>query len=267
MFEIAQYKMICEEAVRAAGAVLVARQGRVAVREKGPADLVTEADLAAQEVVRKTVLSAFPEHVLLGEEDPPGPRRQAAFRWIVDPLDGTMNYVHGLPFYSVSLALEHEGQLVVGAVYDPIRDECYMAVRGGGAELNGRPIRANAAAGMAQAMAVVGFPAIVERDSPDLLVFLEALAQCRSLRRFGSAALNLAYMAAGRVDIFWSFSTKIWDIAAGVLLVREAGGAVTAPTGEPLVLDEARFVAAANAELHGQFTALVRRALQGDNHG
>jgi len=262
MIEIAQYKMVCEEAVRAAGAVLVQRQGRVAVREKGPADLVTEADFAAQEIVRKIVLTAFPDHCLLGEEDPQGPRRRTPYRWIVDPLDGTTNYVHGLPFYSVSLALEHEGELLVSSVYDPVRNECFMAVRGGGAMLNDQPIRSSAVADMSQAMAAVGFPPIVRRDSPDLVVFMEALTQCRSIRRLGSAALNLAYMAAGRVDIFWSFSTKVWDIAAGALLVREAGGIVTTPTGKPLVLDEARFVATANATLHGQFTALVQHALQ-----
>jgi myo-inositol-1(or 4)-monophosphatase len=256
------YKKICEQAARAAGAVLIDLAGRAEVRKKGPADLVTEADLAAQRVVEKTVLGAFPDHCLLGEEDPPeqSGAARAEFRWIVDPLDGTTNFVHGVPHYSVSLALERNGDLLTGAVYDPVHDACFTATAGEGAFLDGRPIRTSGVAELTEALAVVGFPPQAPRDAPDVLVFLEALTGCHAIRRTGSAALNLCYLAAGRFDVYWSFSTKVWDVAAGVLLVREAGGTVSGPDGRQFVLDSGHFLAAANGPLHAQLCRLVARA-------
>jgi len=262
MSAIVEYEKVCEMAVRRAGATLLEWQGRFSAREKGPADLVTEADFASQEVVRQVVLDAFPTHSVLGEEDPKGhatPR--TPYRWIVDPLDGTTNYVHGLPFFSVSLALEHEGELLVGAIYNPVSGDCFSGVRGRGAFLNGAPIQCSDVASLDKAIGVVGFAARVERNSAELAVFLEVLNECQSMRRTGSAALNLAYMAAGWIDFFWSFSTKVWDVAAGALILQEAGGIITSPTGGPFVLDDGRFLASANAPLHTQFQALVDRVL------
>ncbi|NQU24546.1 MAG: inositol monophosphatase [Candidatus Nealsonbacteria bacterium] len=257
-----EYATTCEKAVRAGGAVVLDWIDRFEVSEKGPADLVTQADLASQDAVSCIILQTFPDHFILGEEDQasePATSR-SEFRWIVDPLDGTTNYVHRVPHFSVSLALERNGELLVGAVYDPIREECFTAIAGGGAMLNGRPIHTSEVSELPNALAAVGFPPRVATDAPDVLVFLEALSGCQAIRRTGSAALNLSYIAAGRFDLYWSFSTKVWDAAAGVLLVREAGGIVTEPDGSPFTLDDGRFLAAANDPLHKQLRELVARA-------
>jgi myo-inositol-1(or 4)-monophosphatase len=281
MHQIDEFMEVCQQAVRAAGATVQQWIGKTTVRHKGPADLVTEADLASQEVIRAAVLGAFPGHTLLGEEaiaNPPAtvkspaaklesPPGTAAFRWITDPLDGTTNYVHGVPHYCVSLALEHAGSLLVGAVYDPTREECFTAARGRGAFLNGDRIRTSDAADLSEALAATGFPSHVTPDAPDLLVFNQAIFCCQGVRRTGSAALNLCYMAAGRFDVLWGLSTKVWDVAAGTLLVQEAGGVLTAPDGGTFVLDDARYIAAANPALYGQVREMVRRALGGKDKG
>ncbi|HIQ22592.1 MAG TPA: inositol monophosphatase [Planctomycetes bacterium] len=243
----------CERAVRAAGEVLLEKWGRVTAREKGRFDLVTEADLAAQEVVRRTVLEAFPDHAVLGEEDSIEKQKTCAdrpYRWIVDPLDGTTNFVHGVPHFSVSLALEHEGELLVGAVFNPLSGELFSAVRGDGANLNGESIRTSGVVSLGEALGAVGFPPVVTDESPDFRLFVRAVKECQSIRRMGSVALNLSYLAAGRLDVAWSFSAKTWDVAAGVLLISEAGGVVTAPDGGPVDLDRPGLIAAATADLH-----------------
>jgi myo-inositol-1(or 4)-monophosphatase len=254
---------ICETAVRAAGQTIRRWVGKTSVQEKGPADFVTEADFASQEVVKKTVLGAFPQHSVLGEEDllPGNTPSTTEYRWIVDPLDGTTNFVHGIPHYAVSLALERRGQVLVGAVYDPSRDECYTATKGGGAFLNGRPIHTSRVTSLPAAIAGTGFPASLQPDSPDLLVFNKALFCCQGVRRTGSAALNLCDVAAGRFDVLWGFSTKIWDIAAGVLLVREAGGVVTSTDGGEVDIGSGRFLASANPELHTELIKMVNETV------
>jgi myo-inositol-1(or 4)-monophosphatase len=258
---IDDYLRVCEEAVRTGGRVVQDWIGRTDVRKKGPADLVTQADFASQEAVRQTVLGAFPEHCLLGEESVPGQSApdRAEYRWIVDPLDGTTNFVHGVPHYCVSLALERNGELLVGAVFDPTRDECFTAAASQGARLNGQPIRVSEVAQLSEALAAVGFPYDLKPDSPDLLLFLDMLHRCQAIRRTGSSALNLCYLAAGRFDLYWSYSTKVWDVAAGVLIVREAGGLVTSTSGGDFLLDEARFLAAANENLHAQLRDAAKR--------
>ena len=265
MSTTSEYIKVCEEAVRAGGATVLDWIGRFEVREKGPADLVTQADLASQEAVRRIVLGAFPDHCLVGEEDAhaSGPAPRAQYRWIVDPLDGTTNYVHQVPHFAVSLALEHNGEVLVGAVYDPNREECFTAVAGQGARLDGRPLRTSAITDLSQALAVVGFVPNIQPGAPDLLVFQKAVFRCQSVRRTGCSSLNLCYLAAGRFDAYWSFGTHMWDVAAGVLLIREAGGIVTAPDGGPFVLEEAHFLAAANPPLHRQLRELVAAALRG----
>jgi len=258
---MSDYIRVCEEAVRAGGAVVQQWVGRCEGREKGPADLVTEADLAAQEAIRDIVLGAFPGHRFVGEEDiSSDANRSSAFRWIADPLDGTTNYVHRVPHYSVSLALEHEAELLAGAVFNPVDGECFTAAKGAGAWLGGRPIRTSEVEDLSGALAVVGFPPKAPPESPDVQVFLAALQQCQAIRRTGSAALNLCYLAAGRFDVYWSFSTKVWDVAAGVLIVREAGGTVTGPRGGPFQLDTGQFLAAANDPLHTELREMVDEA-------
>jgi myo-inositol-1(or 4)-monophosphatase len=261
---IADYLRVCEEAARLGGRVVQDWVGRVAVRKKGPADLVTQADLASQEIIRQTVLGAFPEHCLLGEEQSLAEAAEARdeYRWIVDPLDGTTNFVHGVPHYCVSLALERNGVLLVGTVFDPMLNECFTAAAGQGAHLNGNPIRTSDVLLLSEALAAAGFPPQVQRNSPDLALFLEMLGRCQAIRRTGSAALNLCYLAAGRFDLFWSYATNIWDVAAGALILQEAGGLITSPLGGTFRLEEAHFLAAANRELHEQLYEVAATALR-----
>ncbi len=257
-----RYLEVCETAVRAAGKVVLDWVDRFRPRQKrAPNDLVTQADLAAQETITRILQEAFPDHLVVGEESPPGhdPGAGEGFRWIIDPLDGTTNFVHGVPHYAVSLALERQGEVLVGAVFDPNADECYTAVRGHGAALDGQPITVSEVRALPEALAAFGFPYNITSHSPDLRLFLETGPRCQSVRRTGSAALNLSYLAAGRFDLYWSYSTHVWDIAAGVLLVTEAGGVVTAPDGGPLHLDSGRFLAAATPELHAQLLELAGR--------
>jgi myo-inositol-1(or 4)-monophosphatase len=252
------YLEVCENAIREAGKVLLDRLGRVTVREKGRSDLVTEADLAAQETVRRVVLAAFPDHELLGEEDPDSLalRPAAGFRWIVDPLDGTTNYVHQVPLFCVSLALESAGTLLAGGLYNPVSNECFLAQRGQGAYLNGGRLQASRVEQPRDALAAAGFPAVVTPDSPDFVLFNRAVLECQAVRRTGSAALNLAYVAAGRFDVAWTHGAKAWDAAAGALLIAEAGGVITDWDGAPLPLCHSPFLAASTAALHRAFVAM-----------
>jgi myo-inositol-1(or 4)-monophosphatase len=256
------YLEVCESAIREAGKVLSAHVGRVTVREKGRSDLVTEADYAAQETVRGIVLGAFPDHELLGEEDPNAlsPRPAVGFRWIVDPLDGTTNFVHQVPFFCCSLALEHAGDFLVGGIYNPFSGECFLAERGQGAYLNGVRLHTSGVAEVRDALAAAGFPAVVTPDSPDKLLFDRAVIECQAVRRTGSAALNLAYVAAGRFDVAWTYCAKVWDAAAGVLLIAEAGGTITDWHGRPLPANHAPFLAAGTPALHEAFLSMCRAA-------
>ena len=209
------------------------------------------------------MLGEFPEHRLLAEEGSAArePHFPGGFRWIADPLDGTTNYVHRVPHYAVSLALEHDGKVLVGAIFDPTSDNCFAAATGRGATLNGQPMQVSQVAALSGAIAATGFPAQVQRDSPELLVFNEAVFRCQGVRRTGSASLNLCYLAAGWFDVLWGFSTKVWDVAAGTLLVSEAGGIVSSPSGGDFVLEDAQYVAAATPALHAELLEMVRRAI------
>jgi myo-inositol-1(or 4)-monophosphatase len=255
---MSHYLKVCEQAARAGGAVLLDWVDRFAVREKGPADLVTEADLASQQAVKEILLGTFPEHGFLGEEGG-DPLAHRPYRWIVDPLDGTTNYVHQVPQYAVSVALEHEGELVVGTVFDPVSGECFTAEAGKGAFLNGKRLQVSNVENLAQALVVASFPAKVRRGAAEIDDFVEVLLEAQALRRTGSAALNLSYVAAGRFDAYWATETKIWDVAAGFLLIQEAGGVVTDLTGGPYVLDRPRFVAAATGPLHASLVEILAR--------
>lgn len=255
-----EFLKVCESAARAGGAVLLDWAGRFNVREKGPADLVTEADLASQEVVRGHLLGAFPKHGFLGEENSSIPSRDNGYRWIVDPLDGTTNYVHGIPQYCVSVALEQNGKVVVGTVFDPVGQECFTAASGEGAWLNGKPIRVSEMAKLDHAVVAMSLPPAIERDHIELKQFIEVVVRAQSMRRMGSSALNLCYVACGRFDAYFSNSTKVWDIAAGVLLVREAGGLVVTPDGGELDLHRPRFVAASTPALSAELRAVLASA-------
>lgn len=256
---MSDYLEVCEQAARRGGAALLEWVDRFAVREKGPSDLVTEADLASQQAIKEVLLGTFPDHAFLGEEDiePPLDR---PFRWIVDPLDGTTNYVHQLPQYAVSVALEHQGQLLAGTVFDPVSGECFTAAAGRGAYLNGKRLHVSQIETLDRALVVASFPAKVQRGAPEIADFVEVLLEAQALRRTGSAALNLSYVAAGRFDAYWATETKAWDVAAGFLLIQEAGGLVTDLTGGPYVLNRPRFIAAATAPLHARIVESLARS-------
>lgn len=246
----------CEWIAKRAGGLIREKVGHVAIREKGPADLVTEADLASQELVRSMLAEIYPTHLLVGEEDSPERRAdpardpsRAEFAWIVDPIDGTTNYAHGVPFYCISLALAHRGRLVVGVVYDPNQDECFTAAEGVGAFLNGKPIHPSSVTDLEHALYATSFPAHVQKNDPDVQCFMELVGKTQSIRRTGSAALNLAYVAAGRFDVASAYKTKIWDYAAGTVLVQVAGGMILTWKGEPIPLADAPHLATATPQL------------------
>jgi myo-inositol-1(or 4)-monophosphatase len=261
------------DAAHAGGRLLLDWQSRICCREKGPKDLVTEADVASQEAIRAIIYKAFPDHDFLSEEDaadrkakglPVIPPRQSDFRWIVDPLDGTVNYVHGLPGFAVSIALQQADDVILGVIFDPLNGDCLIGLRGQKPTLNDKLIATSGCSRADKALIAVSFSPNVSRDSVEIGRFIEAVVACQSIRRMGSAALNLGYVAAGRLDAYWATSVSIWDVAAGLLMVNEAGGTVTAIDGSTLSLERPEFLASASARLHQELLDLLRRADGGD---
>jgi myo-inositol-1(or 4)-monophosphatase len=250
MDDFCEFARVGEAVVREAGAYLKANLGRrVEASYKGAVDLVTPFDVGAQEIVVGRLAAAFPAHGFLAEE---GVARAGTSdcRWIIDPLDGTTNFAHGFPVFSVSVALECAGRLAVGLVYDPVRDEMFRAEADGGAFLNGARIRVSSVAELGRSLLATGFPYDV-RLSPEnnLDHWGQFIVRAQAIRRCGSAALDLSYVACGRFDGFWELKLKPWDVAAGALIVREAGGRVTDFEGRPFVPD-APGVVATNGLVH-----------------
>jgi len=240
-------------------------QARVAIEYKGDADLVTVADREAEALIVGRIRERFPKHSILGEE---GTRKEdgSEFRWYVDPLDGTTNFAHGFPVFCVSIALEHEGKRLAGVLYDPTRDELFAAEKGGGATLNGRPIHVSKVAKLNEALVATGFPSHKRHKNPNIHFYHQITLRTHGIRRAGSAALDLASVACGRVDGFWEFNLNPWDTAAGVLLVEEAGGRVTDFSGGPFRI-ESREVCASNAVLHPALLAEFRAIFEGRVEG
>ena len=205
----------------------------VRIDKKGAIDLVTEVDVEVERTFRAMIAERFPDHQVLAEEMG-GSTAPTRFRWVFDPLDGTTNYAHGLPIFCASLALEIDGEAAVAAVYDATRQELFTAERGVGAWLNGEPLGVSATAEILEALLVTGFPYDVqENPEPYLRTFGAFLSRARAVRRLGSAAIDLCYVAAGRMDGFWEAKLKPWDTCAGALIVQEAGGRVTGIDGQP----------------------------------
>ncbi len=224
------------EAARRAAEVLESWRSRFQVREKARFDLVTDADVASQRTIREYLGQRFPAHGFLGEEDGAEqgrPGLDAPPTWIVDPIDGTTNYVHDCPFYCVSIGLQVAGELVVGVVLDPSRQELFRAAQGLGAWVGARRLRVSAASRLEEALLATGFPPDVRGQERTLDWWRWFSLHTRSLRRTGSTALNLAYVAAGRFDGYWAFNNHVWDVAGAVVLVREAGGVITNVDGTP----------------------------------
>ncbi len=237
---------------------------------KGDVDLVTIADRTVEKLIRTRLGEAFPEHGIYGEEGTRD-RMEGEFRWYVDPLDGTTNFAHGFPQFCVSMGLEQrpahlkpeeDGTLVAAVIYDPLRDELFTAERGKGARLNGRPIHVSAVPELAEALLATGFPSRKRHDSPNVHFYHEFTLRSHGVRRAGSAALDLAYVAAGRLDAFWEFNLNPWDTAAGILLVEEAGGTITDFSGNPYHLDS-REILASNGNIQSELVVLFDNLFAG----
>jgi len=245
---------------RAAGQLLCERLGTTyQVSHKGPADLVTEIDRQAQDLIAEMLQKAFPTYGLLGEEGggrdvPDGPS------WIVDPIDGTVNYIRSYPLFAVSIALERDGELVVGVVYHPVLDELFVAEKGNGASLNGTPIHVSTTANLEESVLASGFPYDVwVNDDDNSREWRRFLKRALSMRCDGCASLDLCHVAMGRLDGFWEFELGPWDMAAGALMVQEAGGKVTQVTGEPYT-PYGQGILASNGHLHAEMLAVLAQS-------
>ncbi|MFB5269618.1 inositol monophosphatase family protein [Paenibacillus enshidis] len=266
------YTAVAVNAASKAGEWIKSRLGTVKQlnTKHSPQDLVTEVDKGAEQMIRRLILTHFPDHAILGEEGV-GPGAEASaqalaaaleeeYLWIVDPVDGTTNFVHGLPFYSVSIALAHKGEVIVGVIYDPSRDEMFVAEKGKGVYVHGNPMTVSGENRLSDSLVAVGFPPDPGFAMPVNMRAVQALApQVRSLRAVGSAALHLAYVAAGRLSAYTEVGLNAWDLAAGALLVQEAGGIVTDTLGQPYDLG-VRHVIASNGAIHQELAAVLKQA-------
>jgi myo-inositol-1(or 4)-monophosphatase len=218
-------------------------------------DLVTKVDKLCEEKIREIILQNHPDHVVLGEEGGQS-EGNASHRWIVDPLDGTVNYTHGFPFYSVSIGLEIDAIVEVGVVIDSVRNEMFTATRGGGAFCNGTQISVSSEPTLKKCLLATGFPYEDEGLKKNLEVFARVHQKVRAIRRPGSAALDLCYVACGRIDGFWELKLNAWDVAAGMLIVQEAGGTITGVNAEPYNLGD-KTIIASNGHVHGKLLAAL----------
>ena len=280
---MSKYLDVAVNAALEAGAILKDKLGKVGRREKGPSDLVTEADVMAQRKVEEIVLKSFPDHCFICEEsqgktpsfgnlsesivpaDQMLPESQCGsgapeskpFTWIVDPLDGTTNFVHGVPFFCTSVALARGNDILCGVIFNPISDELFTAEKDQGAFLNGVEIKTTAETDPRHALTSISCATQTSHESPDYIVFKRCVPVCQSMRRTGSTALNLAFLACGRFDAMSSQCAHPWDVAAGVRVILEAGGVVTNVNGSPFDLARQPLLATANQELHDKFLKLL----------
>jgi len=247
------------QTAREAGRILADRFGRnVQISNKSEIDLVTESDLASEKLIIDRIRTHYPRHSILAEEsgisNPDD--RESGWRWIIDPLDGTTNYAHGYPCFCVSIALAYQGRMEIGVVYDPIRDEMFAAERGQGASLNSRSISDSGTLNLSAALLCTGFPYDVRERNEFARHFANFIMKAQGVRRDGAAALDLAYVAAGRYDGFWEEGLKPWDVAAGALIIEEAGGRVSKYRGEPLDIYSPPIVAS-NGLIHDQMREVL----------
>jgi myo-inositol-1(or 4)-monophosphatase len=258
---------VARQAALKAGGLL--RDNIAGIREisyKGDINLVTEMDMRSERAVVETLRAAFPDHGIIAEEET-SIKNGSGFVWIIDPLDGTTNYAHGYPCFSVSIALEHRNEVIAGVVYDPMREELFSAQKGNGAQVNGKPIRVSSVDQLIRSLLATGFPydrKISEKNNLDY--FRDLLMASQEVRRDGSAALDLCYVAAGRFDGFWELKLKPWDVAAGSLIVREAGGMVSDLAGNAASLD-AEEILASNGKVHWQMIEILQKAVKNGNYG
>jgi myo-inositol-1(or 4)-monophosphatase len=256
------------DTAKAAGAILRERLSLDRTIDfKGAIDLVTDVDRASEELISAAILGRFPKHRFVGEESTflagDVPEGTELYSWLVDPLDGTTNYAHRYPHFAVSIALEHAGQVILGVVYDPMRDELFLAERGEGATLNGNPIQVSAIDSLARSLLGTGFAYDPEERRENARIWNGFLSLAQGVRRDGSAALNLCYVACGRLDGFWERPLNAWDMAAGALIIEEAGGVVTGFGGTPFG-PYRREIVAANPSIHGALDEQINRLSKAD---
>lgn len=248
------------ETARDAGQLLLEKFGRgIAVHKKGDINLVTEADLASEELIIECIKSHYPKHSILAEESGNAVviGGENTWKWIIDPLDGTTNFAHGYPCFCVTLALEHAGEIVVGVTFDPTRNEVFAAERGRGASLNNKPIRVSPTEQLGDALLVTGFPYDFTKREDFARHLTQFLINSRGVRRDGSAAIDMAYVACGRFDGFWEEGLNPWDMAAGVLLIEEAGGQVSYYDGSKFSIYQPPILAT-NGLIHSQMAAVLK---------
>jgi myo-inositol-1(or 4)-monophosphatase len=254
-----RYRKFIESTARDAGALLRKRiDDRHTIQYKGEVNLVTEADHLSEALIVERIRESFPDHGILAEESPET-ANGSVFRWIIDPLDGTTNYAHGYPVFCVSIALEAKGEIHLGAVYNPMLDELFTAEKGAGAFLNGRRLKVSGTVKLSRSLLATGFPYDIREDRNNNINYFESMIlKTQAVRRAGSAALDLAYVAAGRFDGFWELKLMPWDMAAGWLLVVEAGGIVTDLHSAPFDLHSPHILAS-NGLIHAEMSRLLAR--------
>lgn len=249
------------ETAREAGQVLLEKFGRnITISKKGDINLVTEADLASEKLIVEKIRSYYPKHSILAEESGESNvaiiEGEARWKWIIDPLDGTTNYAHGYPCFCVNIALEHKGEIVIAVTYDPTRDEIFAAEKGNGSTLNNRKIRVSDTVNLKDALIVTGFPYDIAQRENFARHFTEMILSSRGIRRDGSAAIDMAYVACGRFDGFWEEGLNPWDVAPGVLLIEEAGGHVSYYDGSKFSVYEPP-ICASNGLIHSEMLKIL----------
>jgi myo-inositol-1(or 4)-monophosphatase len=252
-----QWKLFAVDLARKSGALLKEKfNQKHEIHYKGEINLVTEADKMSEDLIITAISRSFPDHGILSEESPVI-TGVGKLRWIIDPLDGTTNYAHGYPVFCVSIALENEGTIVLGVIYDPMREEMFVAVRGGGLYLNEKKLRVSDVSDLSRSLLVTGFPYDIRESKDNNLNFFNAMAiNVQAIRRAGAAALDLAYLAAGRFDGFWELKLKPWDTAAGCLMVEEAGGVISDIAGSKWHLQSPNLLAS-NGLIHQQMISVL----------
>ncbi len=250
------------ETARAAGELLLAKfGGTISVTKKGEINLVTEADIAAENLIIERIRTHHPRHSILAEESGDSVTiDDSRWKWIIDPLDGTTNFAHGYPCFCVTIALENKGALVVGVTYDPTRNEMFAAEKYQGASLNNKPVKVSETLKLSEAMLVTGFPYDLANRDQLARTFEDFLMKSRAVRRDGSAAIDLAYVACGRFDGFWEEGLNPWDVAAGVLMIEEAGGRASGYDGSTVDIYSPPFCAS-NAKIHDEMLAVLKSDL------
>ena len=276
MIDSQEFVPVAAAIVREAGELLMSYYGRVSVEYKGEVDLVTEADRKSEALIMERLRRSFPDHQIMAEE---GARHSSGsdYRWYVDPLDGTTNFAHTFPVFCVSLGLEYKGDLIAGVVYDPTRNELFAAEKGSGAYMSSaephtsgsapgsiteRPIKVSSVGRLAESLTATGFPSQKRYRNPNIHFYHHLTMRSHGVRRAGSAALDLCSLACGRVDGFWEFNLNPWDTAAGVVIVREAGGIVTKFNGEPFDI-ASKEVLGSNARIHQELVSNFEQIFAG----